>query len=235
MRTPRLFLGIFALALPLPLLLSACGGSDEPTGGKSSERATAGPTEMPNSERAADEPTGLPDSERATGEPEGNESSGPTAPEPTTASAEPSTTLAATTAPPLARTSTTTDREALIAHYNATGGPTWTYNDNWLSDAPTTEWYGVTTDLSTDRVTSLGLRNNELSGETLSELGNLASLTELTLHENQLSGGIPPELGNLASLIVLFLEGNQLSGCVSGSLEDRLDFEYSGLGDLPFC
>ena len=89
--------------------------------------------------------------------------------------------------------------------------------------------------MSTDRVTSLGLRNNELSGETPSELGNLANLTELTLHENQLSGGIPPELGNLASLIVLFLEGNQLSGCVSGSLEDRLDFEYSGLGDLPFC
>ena len=30
MRTPRLFLGIFALALLLPLLLLACGGSDEP-------------------------------------------------------------------------------------------------------------------------------------------------------------------------------------------------------------
>ena len=89
MRTPRLFLGIFALALLLPLLLPACGGSDEPTGGTSSERATAGPAEMPNSERA-------------TGEPEGNESSGQTAPEPTTASAEPSPTLAATTAPPMA-------------------------------------------------------------------------------------------------------------------------------------
>ena len=32
MRTPRLFLGVFALALILPLLLLACGGSDEPTG-----------------------------------------------------------------------------------------------------------------------------------------------------------------------------------------------------------
>ena len=31
MRTPRLFLGIFALALLLPLLLLACGGSEEPT------------------------------------------------------------------------------------------------------------------------------------------------------------------------------------------------------------
>ena len=41
MRTTRLFLGIFALALLLPLLLLACGGSDEPTDGPSSERSTA--------------------------------------------------------------------------------------------------------------------------------------------------------------------------------------------------
>ena len=35
MTKPRLFLGIFALALLLPLLLLACGGSDEPTDGTS--------------------------------------------------------------------------------------------------------------------------------------------------------------------------------------------------------
>ena len=32
---PRLFLGVLALALILPLLLLACGGSDEPTNGTS--------------------------------------------------------------------------------------------------------------------------------------------------------------------------------------------------------
>ena len=32
---PRLFLGVLALALLLPLLLLACGGSDEPTNGTS--------------------------------------------------------------------------------------------------------------------------------------------------------------------------------------------------------
>ena len=41
MRTPRLFLGIFALALILPLLLLACGGSDEAADGPSSEPTTA--------------------------------------------------------------------------------------------------------------------------------------------------------------------------------------------------
>ncbi len=41
MRTPRLFLGVFALALILPLLLLACSSSDEPEDGPSSEPTTA--------------------------------------------------------------------------------------------------------------------------------------------------------------------------------------------------
>ena len=67
MRTPRLFLGVFALALILLLPLPACSGSDE-------------------------------------------------------------------------------DRAALVALYNATGGPNWTQNNNWLSDVPISKWQGVTTD-----------------------------------------------------------------------------------------
>ena len=47
-----------------------------------------------------------------------------------------------------------TDREALIALYNATGGPNWSNNTNWLSDAPLDQWHGVTTD-GTGRVARL--------------------------------------------------------------------------------
>ena len=66
MRTPRLFLGIFALVLLLPLLLLlACGGSDEPTAVPSSGQATAEPTDMPDSERPTDEPEGMSSSETA--------------------------------------------------------------------------------------------------------------------------------------------------------------------------
>ena len=115
MRTPRLFLGIFALALLLPLLLLACGGSDEPADGRSSERATAGPT---------------------------------------TEVAEPSPTPKATARPPLAQTSPETDRAALVALYNATGGPNWRRNNNWLSDVPISEWEDVGTD-GNGRVTVL--------------------------------------------------------------------------------
>ena len=36
------------------------------------------------------------------------------------------------------------NREAvLVALYNATDGPNWTDNENWLTDAPLSEWAGV--------------------------------------------------------------------------------------------
>ena len=48
------------------------------------------------------------------------------------------------------------DRAALEALYNATDGPNWVNNDNWLTDAPLGEWYGVDTDAS-GRVVRLDL------------------------------------------------------------------------------
>ena len=43
---------------------------------------------------------------------------------------------------------TSGDRAALVALYNATDGPNWVSNENWLTDAPLGEWYGVDTDAS---------------------------------------------------------------------------------------
>ena len=145
----------------------------------------------------------------------------------------------------MAQTSPETDREALIAIYNATDGDNWANNDSWLSDAPIGEWEGVTTD-DNGRVTELSLLQNqlsgkippelgklsnltelflsanELSGKIPPELGKLSNLTELFLHGNQLSGKIPPELGKLANLTALFLQDNDLSGCVPSGLEDQV-------------
>ena len=55
-----------------------------------------------------------------------------------------------------AQGSVQTDRAALVAVYNATGGPNWGVNTNWLSDKPLGEWYGVETDAD-GRVTELRL------------------------------------------------------------------------------
>ena len=88
-----------------------------------------------------------------------------------------------------------TDREALVAIYNATNGEFWARRQNWLSNAPIGTWYGVTANAS-GRVAELNLSENQLAGEIPSELGNLASLQELSLWGNGLSGEIPSELGS---------------------------------------
>ena len=217
MRTPKLFLGIFTLALILPLMLLACGGSDEQTDRPASERATAEPTNLPDS----DEPTDGPASERATDEPETPASPART-PSTTGAVDAPTATVAprptATTAPPAASGSAETDREALVALYNATDGENWDESENWLSDAPLGEWLDVTTD--DGRVTELRLNNNGLSGEIPPELGSLSNLQILSLRANGLAGEIPAELGSLSNLELLALSGNELSGEIPPELSN---------------
>ena len=109
-----------------------------------------------------------------------------------------------------------TDREALEAVYNATDGANWSNNQNWLSDVPLEEWYGVT--VHNGRVISLFLDNNRLTGPIPAELGGLANLQNLSLAENQLTGSIPVELGGLANLQLLSLHTNQLTGPIPAEL-----------------
>ena len=115
-----------------------------------------------------------------------------------------------------AKTATTgTDRPALVALYNATNGPNWANNTNWLTDAPLGAWHGVSTD-ARGRVTALRLYENGLSGSIPSEMGNLTSLEELSLQGNsitEISG-----LSEVVSLTRLSLDGNQLSGSMPSEL-----------------
>ena len=110
------------------------------------------------------------------------------------------------------------DRAALVALYNATDGPKWANNDNWLSDEPLDAWYGVR--VSDGRVELLDLEDNRLTGTIPPELGGLTSLTWLNLARNQLTGPIPPELGDLSSLTLLYLHANQLTGSIPPELGD---------------
>ena len=103
-----------------------------------------------------------------------------------------------------------TDREALVRLYEATDGPNWTDNRNWLSDAPLREWYGVDTD-SDGRVTLLYLIDNNLNGV------------------------VPINLLSMGRLASLLLEGNPLSGCISEELQATVyDDDLHMLG-LPMC
>ena len=122
------------------------------------------------------------------------------------------------------------DKAALVALYNATDGPNWDNNRNWLSDRPIGEWSYVSTDAD-GRVTRLLPGNNRLSGSIPSELSNLANLESMFLGGNELSGSIPSELGNLDNLRTLWLNGNELSGSIPselGNLANLEDLSLSG-------
>ena len=138
------------------------------------------------------------------------------------------------------------DRKALVALYNATDGPNWANNENWLTKAPLEDWYGVDTDAS-GRVVRLNLSGrwdddnrvyvgHGLSGTIPPNLGNLTNLEELDLAINHLTGTIPPELGDLANLKDLSLGFNSIEGVVPPELGnlaklEELDLKWNLLSD----
>ena len=88
------------------------------------------------------------------------------------------------------------DRAALVAFYGATNGPNWLNSDNWLTDAPLGDWFGVETD-SSGRVVGLAMTHwDDRSEQWIS---------------NNVSGPIPPELGDLANLEYLEFFANRLT------------------------
>ena len=128
------------------------------------------------------------------------------------------------------------DRAALVALYNATDGPNWVDNANWLTDAPLGEWYGVETDAS-GRVVELELHGrwdseipHGLTGPIPPELGNLSNLRDLELSRNNLTGPIPPELGRLGNLRTLALNSNRLSGHIPPELASLGELQQLWLG-----
>lgn len=55
-----------------------------------------------------------------------------------------------------------TDRDVLVALFNATGGAHWKKNTNWYTGAPLSDWHGV--EVFQGRVVKLQLSRNNLEG-----------------------------------------------------------------------
>ena len=157
----------------------------------------------------------------------------------------------------------TTEREALISIYNALDGDNWKdgYNNNWLSDKPVGEWYGVEVD-EDGFVTSLYLTAyGEIPSDlkALSHLKKLVtnyyssnknleipkiifSLTQLEylhLYGQFLNGTISSEIGNLTNLKHLEINDTKISGQIPESISQLTQLEYLDLqlnqlsGELP--
>ena len=88
-------------------------------------------------------------------------------------------------------------RALLEALYRSAGGAMWTRNDNWLTDAPLSQWHGVQVD-GDGQVVSLDLGSNNLSGSIPGGLSSLSHLKSLNLRNNlMLQGRIPLSLASL--------------------------------------
>jgi hypothetical protein len=94
---------------------------------------------------------------------------------------------------------TTPECEGLVALYETLDGDNWTNNNGWLDTNTPCSWDGV--DCTGNRVTSLDLSTNNLSGTLPSEIGNLSSLSSLLLSDNpDLGGPMPGAMTNITNL-----------------------------------
>ena len=116
------------------------------------------------------------------------------------------------------------EREALIEFYNATGGDNWKNNDNWCSDEPIEDWYGISTDQQ-GSVWELYLADNNLTGSIPESIGNFKGLTFLTLVDNNLTGSIPESIGNLKVLREFQVQNTNLTGSIPESIGNLTELE----------
>ncbi|MDE2938954.1 MAG: leucine-rich repeat domain-containing protein [Chloroflexota bacterium] len=139
----------------------------------------------------------------------------------------------------------TGERGALVALYNAAGGPGWERQRFWLGEAPIGLWHGVSTEdgatptqvqgwKGEDRsgaVTHLVLLANGMVGQLPPEMGNLAGLKHITMFQNQLAGPLPPEMGRLENLEGVFISSNHLSGPLPPQLGNLRNLVRLNLND----
>jgi len=118
------------------------------------------------------------------------------------------------------------EKDALVALYNATDGPNWNNNTNWNTAEPVATWDRV--DIEDGHIVRLPLNYNNLTGYLPNDLQNLVSLKYLGIFGNNISGTIP-DLTSIATL-------NQFS--ISNNNFHFADFEneftsYLAYNDTP--
>ncbi|XP_024037407.1 putative receptor-like protein kinase At3g47110 isoform X2 [Citrus clementina] len=106
---------------------------------------------------------------------------------------------------------TETDKQALLAFKSKVADPfgalsTWNDSVNFCL------WLGVTCSLKHQRVISLNLSGQNLTGTLSPYIGNLTFLRLINLQQNSFSGMIPHEIGRLFRLRSIIFNRNMLQG-----------------------
>ncbi|MFD2564698.1 T9SS type A sorting domain-containing protein [Aquimarina rubra] len=104
------------------------------------------------------------------------------------------------------------DRQALIDFYNATNGPSWIDNTNWLT-GPMETWKGVK--VENCRVTELRLSSNNISGTIPASFSNLTALKRINMSQNNISGVL--DISTMPDLLDIIVHNNDISDVVFGS------------------
>ncbi len=117
------------------------------------------------------------------------------------------------------------ERTALRAIYREANGDDWTNSDNWCTEKPLGEWYGVATD-DDGHVVELRLPQNNLRGAIAHEIANLGHLRILDMSRNELECELVYErpedyellcdLDGLTELEEINLSHNKLKSCAGG-------------------
>lgn len=139
-------------------------------------------------------------------------------------------------------------RKALIEFYKAMDGDHWTRNDNWCSDKPIWEWYGINGCLDHNGFACPWVKelwfncapiNNPTSVKFPESISRMGPLFSLAIPVSNIEGEFPAFLGNIYSLNTMQLAGNNFSGQFPDGLEklpDLFTFVFEGNqieGPLP--
>ena len=128
---------------------------------------------------------------------------------------------------------TVSQRSILMKLYEATNGDNWRENDNWGSDRPLNEWFGIKA--SNGHVWEINLLGNHLDGYLPDEIYDMLFLESLIIgspkHSNTLDdsnkddwniirGELIPKIGQLTHLRTLDFQG--LINITGGDIPDEL-------------
>ncbi len=103
------------------------------------------------------------------------------------------------------------DSTALVALFDATNPPGWVDSTNWKTPGqPIKNWFGISTNAA-GCVDSIMLKNNNLTGQLPTAIGDFNKLQLLSLSGNSLFGQIPATVANLQNLKNLDLSANDFA------------------------